>query len=371
MLKKKILLITHQTSKTGAPYTILLIFKEILKKQNIELDVFALSSLGDLKNEFKEISSNFYSPEKYYNYRKTFYEKILSFLRVRTYDTPLEIVKHEILRNKYDYIYANTVVTIPIAIELNESINAQLIAHIHELNHAIQECLPDLKNYIEYINYFFVPSELNKKLLVNQFQVPIDKISICRAAASPPENHFKLKSQTDIFNVYMCGTANWRKGEDLFLTLANSVVKTDCNIHFYWVGEQNVINKIKTEIELLKLKTQDNIHFLGESKNVYEIIEKMNCFILTSREDPFPLAAIEAGMAGLPIICFDRGNGIQEILDDSELIVEYLNIDSMKNKILELKSDHSKTRKIGELNKKKFSNYTPQIVSNEILKCFN
>ncbi len=95
----KILHITHQTSKTGAPYTILLIFKEILKKyKNIELDIFALSSIGELKNEFSNICKNFYYPEKYYGYKKTLYEKILAFTKQRDFSTPENIALQEVIK---------------------------------------------------------------------------------------------------------------------------------------------------------------------------------------------------------------------------------------------------------------------------------
>lgn len=368
MSKKKILLITHQTSKTGAPYTIFLIFKEILKRQDIELDVLALSSIGDLKSEFEKISTNFYYPEKYYGYKKTKYEKLLSLFKLRNFDSPIEIIKQEITKNNYDTIYANTVLAIPIAIELNIILKTNLIAHIHELNHSTLECLPDLTNYVKNINFFLVPSDENKDFLIREYHVKKSNIKICRAASNPPDSNFSLIENGEKFNIYMCGTTNWRKGEDIFILLANAVIKQDNTIHFYWIGSSDEKTKTKTEIELSKLKTKDNIHFLGETDNVYELIQKMNCFILTSREDPFPLAAIEAGMAGLPILCFNEGNGIKEVLIDKDLIIDYLDIEKMKNKILELKNNSSRLKSIGENNKQTFNEYTPEKISQITLK---
>lgn len=368
MSKKKILLITHQTSKTGAPYSILLTFKDILNKKKIDLDIFALSSHDGLRNEFKQIANTFYYPEKYYGYKKTVYEKILSILKIRSYKSPIEIIKNEVKKNKYDIIYANTVVSIPLAIELNRNKNAKMIAHIHELNHSTIECLPDLKKYVHKIDLFFVPSLENKNLLINNYNVQTNKIEISRETSLPPNPDFELIADPEKFNVFMCGTANWRKGDDLFLILANSVIKEDNNIHFYWIGatDENIIKK--SEIELSKLQTKNNIHFLGETNEIYSISNKMNCFVLTSREDPFPLAAIEAGMAGLPIICFNKGNGIKEVLIDKDLIIDYLDLEKMKQKILELKNNTEKTNQIGKNNKQTFNQYTPEKISQIILK---
>jgi hypothetical protein len=368
MSKKKILLITHQTSKTGAPISILLTFKDILKKKKINLDVFALSGNGDLRNDFEQIANTFYSTEKYYGYKKTFYEKILSFFNIRSFKTPNEIIKNEIKKNKYDIIYANTVVSIPIAIELNQDKTAKIIAHIHELNHSTIECLPDLKKYIDKIDLFFVPSIENKELFINEYNVQTNKIELSREATLPPNPDFELNICAEKFNVYMCGTANWRKGDDLFLILANSVIQEDNNIHFYWIGTTDEKTKKKYEIEFSKLNTKNNIHFLGETNNIYGLIKQMNCFVLTSREDPFPLAAVEAGMAGLPIICFNKGNGIKEVLIDKDLIIDYLDLEKMKKKILELKNNSEKTKIIGENNKQTFYEYTPEKISEIILK---
>jgi glycosyltransferase involved in cell wall biosynthesis len=367
MSKKKILLITHQTSKSGAPYTILLIFKEILKKHNIDLDVFAISSVGELKTDFQEIATNFFYPEKYYGYKKTIYEKALSFLRIRTYKSPFDILKQEISKINYDIIYANTVVAIPYAVEIKNNRTTKIIAHIHELNFAIQECLPDFKNYTKSINFFFVPSNLNKQVLINDFDVDNIKIEIYRSAALPPDHNFELIQDKNIFNVFMCGASNWRKGNDLFLILANSVIKVDNSIHFYWIGNQDNLSRKTIDFELNKLKINRNIHFSGEIKEVYGKIKNMHCFVLTSREDPFPLAAIEAGMAGLPIICFDKVNVINEVLKDKELIVDYLDLEKMKNTILKLKQNEYIQKTISENNKKTFHNFTPDKIALEIM----
>ena len=58
---------------------------------------------------------------------------------------------------------------------------------------------------------------------------------------------------------------------------------------------------------------------------------------MTSREDPFPLVAIEAASLGKPIICFENASGIPELMDGKGgFVVPYMNIDEMMNKIIKL-----------------------------------
>ena len=363
-----VLLITHQTSRTGAPFSILLIFEEILKKnKNITLDVVTLSSEGDLLEEFENLGRNFFFLEKYYNYKKTVYEQVLSIFKLRSYNSPLEILTQEISRNKYDIIYANTIVSIPFACLLKTKTNAKIIAHIHELEYAMNECLTNFKNYDKNIDQYIVPSILNKRLLEEKYTIDPNKIEICREAAQSPKSFFKKNTDKTSFNVYMCGTANWRKGEDLFLILANETVIADNTIHFYWIGQQPQNIKEKNKVELDKLATRDNIHFIDETKEIYNYIAKMDCFVLTSREDPFPLAAIEAGMSGLPIICFSEGNGIQEVIKNKGCIIDYLDLEGMKNAIIDLKNNRIKYEEVSKNNLETFSKFDAKNASKIVL----
>ena len=366
---KKILLITHQTSKTGAPLSILLILKEILsKKKTLKLDVLALSCQEGLKKDFMNLACNFYYPEKYIGYKKTLYELILSIIGKLNYTSELNIIEHQIQKNNYDLIYANTIVSLPMAVKLKNKLKCKLICHIHELEYAIEECLPEFENYIPFVDKYIAPSVLNKKLLVEKFKINKDKIKVIRETSLVPPENFTFDINENVFNVYMCGTANWRKGEDLFIQLANKTISIDTTINFYWIGNQSKEIEHRTISELKKIKSCNNIHFIGEQENIYDTLKKMDCFVLTSREDPFPLAAIEAGMVGLPIICFNKGNGISEVLLDQDLVIDYLNIEKMSDKIIELKKNKEKIKEISKNNLNIFQTFNPEQISNLVLQ---
>jgi glycosyltransferase involved in cell wall biosynthesis len=73
-----------------------------------------------------------------------------------------------------------------------------------------------------------------------------------------------------------------------------------------------------------------------------------NIFVLTSREDPFPLVCLEAASLGKPIICFDQSGGMPEFVSNGcGYVVPYLSIDSVREKIYYLKENRNIAEEIG------------------------
>lgn len=95
-------------------------------------------------------------------------------------------------------------------------------------------------------------------------------------------------------------------------------------------------------------------HFVPAMSNPEAYFTTFDIFALTSREDLFPLAMLEAAAAGLPIICFAySGNAPELVEDDAGLVVSYLDVRAMAKACIELLSDESRRRKLGESAKAK------------------
>ena len=78
------------------------------------------------------------------------------------------------------------------------------------------------------------------------------------------------------------------------------------NTHFYWVGYFSKERYRVNTADIEKLNLSKNIHLIQETTTPEVWLNQSDLFLLTSREDPFPLAAMEAGLSGLPIICFEK-----------------------------------------------------------------
>src|SRR5690606_4070884 len=91
------------------------------------------------------------------------------------------------------------------------------------------------------------------------------------------------------------GLVGDRKGVDLFIEVGAWIKKYyNKPFEMSWLGKVDdlVINKY---LSIAKSKGVANeIKFLGFTNNVEEFYSSLDIFLMTSREDPFPLVCIEA-----------------------------------------------------------------------------
>jgi glycosyltransferase involved in cell wall biosynthesis len=67
-------------------------------------------------------------------------------------------------------------------------------------------------------------------------------------------------------------------------------------------------------------------------------------FLLTSREDPFPLVALEAADCGLPVLCFDGAGAMPGFVQgDAGYVIAFEDVQAMAEKVVFL-GDHSEER---------------------------
>jgi glycosyltransferase involved in cell wall biosynthesis len=88
-----------------------------------------------------------------------------------------------------------------------------------------------------------------------------------------------------------------------------------------------------------------------------EIINASDVFLVSSREDPFPLVVLEAALSEKPILGFKNTGGADEFIDETcGSKVDYLDVAQMSSEILKL--DSEKITRLGLNAKNKvLSNY--------------
>ena len=362
---KSILAITHDTSLSGAPKSLVLMLEE-LHKQGIEITTIAIKGSGPLEPRFQKNAKQYFNFEKIENSKDySIKNRLKRILFKKPIVSEREKFTNCINSQRFDFIYANTISALKTGIRFFYNEKVPFILHVHELKTVIDEFVPNLKEYDHKIIHYIVPSELNKNTLIDHFQINETKISIVRETSTlisvkkPKINDNRLK-------IIMCGGAYWRKGDDLFVQIAAKVIEQIKNSDFYWIGhisdERLRVNLADAE----KLNITDHIHFIQETITPENWMSNANLFMLTSREDPFPLAAIEAGLLGLPIICFQKATGIAEVIHE-ECTIPYLDVDKMATKIIELLHNKTKREQLGEENKLYFETLTPRNIAHQVL----
>ena len=266
-------------------------------------------------------------------------------------ETEPEKLKSSILEfcRRSALVYVNTLVPGDIA-EILSALHIPVITHAHEMQNAIKRwCNEDnVASLLRVTNRFIAAApQVAENLCVNHGVDPhrvitvqsfinsskqeidgLDKGAI-RRARQLPENGFI---------VFGCGTTEWRKGPDLFINVAHRVVKEIGreDVYFYWIGSDAAdLEQPGFEARIQQLGLDGHVAFLGEMVDPREYFLAGDVFLLTSREDPFPLVCLEAADCGLPIVCFESAGGMPDFVkNDAGFVVPLERTDLMADKVM-------------------------------------
>jgi glycosyltransferase involved in cell wall biosynthesis len=365
---KKILFISHQNSLSGAPL-VLLYFMQWLKlnHSNYQVDLLVLNE-GKLSDDFKKVCCNYYTFSDLDN-NFIFHQQLPLFFKRRVDDFLRKRFLRKIRNNKYDKIYANTVASLSTACLLKKGLNSELIVHVHELGTVINQILPNFKTLKGFGDKFIAVSDLVKIDLSEKWEVEIEKVKRIYEFSKVEKIELSKKKISEEFVVCGCGYVDWRKGTDIFIQIAKYIHSKNYKrkIKFVWIGKINFADRLVIEADIKKMGLIGFVDFVGEVPNPHDFLKSCDVFLLTSREDPFPLVCIEVGMLGKPIVCFERATGISEILTTGGgFVVPYLDIDKMAGKVEYYINNPHKIYEDGYVNQQSFSNFTPEKICPEI-----
>ena len=115
------------------------------------------------------------------------------------------------------------------------------------------------------------------------------------------------------------GFADRRKGVDLWPSIVKLVRMRHPNARFAWVGA--IDGRISSELqEAIRADGLDNaLLFPGRTEHPQDYLAASDVFLLTSREDPLPSAALEAMAHGVPVVCFEGSGGIPDLVRETGL----------------------------------------------------
>ncbi len=144
------------------------------------------------------------------------------------------------------------------------------------------------------------------------------------------------------------GTVEFRKGVDLFLITAMRVCRENDNFRFIWVGhgykpDEDMAYSVYLREQLERAGLGERMIFLDQQPDLEPVYALTDMFMLASRLDPMPNVTIDAVHRGIPVICFDQASGMADVLKSDPLtagcVVDYLDTAMAAEVILALGSD--------------------------------
>ncbi len=336
---KKILIVSHEATQTGAPLIILKLAKFLKEFYDLQ-PVIIVGSGGPLLKQFRLIGPTY----NFSHWNTAVKNRTLS---------EAEIVASALSQFSFEGALMNSAES-GLLIRSIKKVHPKIFFLIHEFGDMYPDnAFADISKYAKKViapcdmiadfahrNTPFAPNKIKVQGqgLLNEKLLNLDKEKYQK----------KLKAALEIPDsaivVLGCGTIEKRKGVDLFLATASKAIKsTELPLYFVWVGgvharqaaQKKYFEWILKDVELMGL--DERVLFIGEIPDTTNYFMGSDIMLLSSRRDPFPCVMHEAMAARLPVVCFDKSGGHAEVFSDgSGLVVPYGDTEQAATEIVNL-----------------------------------
>jgi glycosyltransferase involved in cell wall biosynthesis len=265
---------------------------------------------------------------------------------------------------QYDGIVSNTIANGGL-LRLLEPLHLPFALYVHELETSIRIfSRPDELAYeLTRVSHVFCGSEAVRQNLITHHGLTSGNTSVLNslihtqtllaklAAVDRLGVRQRLGIPADAVVVGGCGNAEWRKGVDLFLLVARQVLNTRPDIYFVWVGVPELGEEAqRLRYDLDRMDIASRVYLLPPGGNYLDYVACFSLFTLTSREDPYPLVILEAGLNRNPVLCFEQSGGSPDYVGtDTGCLVPYLDISAMTDVIGRLADDETERERLGAI----------------------
>lgn len=376
MRPEAILFVSHTAARDGAPIE-LLRFLGWMGAHTSHRILVLLQHGGELESGFQELGSVrvWQRPLKKTNrlVRKLqeilHWEGICNLLR-------LARIRCWLLRFRVVLVYANTAFCGE-SLTVLKNINCPRICRLHEMEYTLRNFrfplgFRSFQQTLKYCESFIVVSEAVGDNLVKNHKVATEQINKVHGSVIPVEwEHYldkrrrselkgKLGIPSDAVVIGGVGWIQWRKGSDLFVQLASLTRKSfnRKDIHFLWLGgDSESPNYRQFMFDIVQAGLTDGVHFAGHTKDPYPYYAIMDLLAMVSREDPFPLVNMEAGLLGIPMVCFENSGGSEEwAARGCGRIVPYLDLEAFARELMDMLADPAARAEMGAVCRREAEN---------------
>ncbi|BCM90835.1 D-inositol-3-phosphate glycosyltransferase [Abditibacteriota bacterium] len=236
---------------------------------------------------------------------------------------------------RFDVVYVNSVASGEAVKGLEPLLRrgTKLVVHVHEMAFALSQNEPGWSFLKRRGDLFIAVSKaVYDELVKNQGLAPVvvvrewvdfEKLQTDRTAARHALR-LRIGAPEEAVVIGGCGTIEPRKGTDWWVQSAFYALNVEPNarkspapLHFVWLGGGDNVFARGIERDVQGYGIGDRVHFLPTTREPKEFFAGLDGFLLASREDPFPLVAVEAAAQSVPILCFENGGGAVELVGEN------------------------------------------------------
>lgn len=348
----RLLAVTHECTRTGAPMVLLRFLEWLTRERGARVETLALRG-GPLLDDFAAVGP-VHLVEAYGT--DSLVRRVEQGMRRVHLDRVSDRLRHERLRRGtrhlrgFDVLYVNSA-TSALALRILPELPPHVVSHVHELDSAFNFWMDpaDRAAMLEHSAAFVVAADCVGRNLVERHGVDPARVHRCYEFIDPPTvdeaavaaARARLGLRGDELVVGAVGTAEWRKGADLFLQVAARVrrLAPELPVRFLWVGRSLPHDAAHQRVDVAGLGLGDVVTFVGEVPDPGTYLSLFDLFCLTSREDPYPLVCLEAATLEVPVVTFANGGMVELAAADGPepllTCVPYLDVEAMADAVIE------------------------------------
>jgi len=329
-----LVLVVHETEVGGAPHVLKLFALWLRDRTRFDVRIVALRG-GNLRHAFADVAP-------------------LLVLADHPEDRRADILKNW-MGGEVRGVFLNSIAS---ASFLNYAPSAlPTVAFIHELPQVLDMYPSEVDLVRTHAQRVIAGGPDVARALLTQYGFGDEKVTSAASfvEALRPDTNFAQRRATarvdlglseDRVVVMGCGLLHWRKSPDKFIETAALVLSRGIDAEFVWLGggpDHEACEQMVAERGL-----EGRIRFTGYEPDVAGKLAGADIFLLSSQEDPFPLVALYAAQAGLPIVCFQKAGGIEGFVSSGGgVAVPFMDVPAMAEAVVDYASDPERRKNDG------------------------
>lgn len=212
-------------------------------------------------------------------------------------------------------VHANSILTLPEALVAKRA-GYRALLHVHEM--VPQDRRGRLLRAVAWrqLDGVVAVSRSCARLMQRDRAVP----QIVYEAAPPADGRAEIRERPRPFRIGTVGVVGRRKGTDLFIEAAATVMRRTENVAFEIVGgATDPLDQRWADEQLARAQALGIVH--RHRAHVPERLGEWDAFVLPSRADPFPISMLEAMTFGLPVIGTEVDGIAEQLADGAGILV--------------------------------------------------
>jgi glycosyltransferase involved in cell wall biosynthesis len=365
---KKIVFVSNEAARTGAPAIVLGLIHWLQRHHHLEI-VNVLMRDGALRSDFEQTGTTYTWVPTDLNQPERIYKRLSKLLLQRNQSDPGVWLTAILEKEKPDIIYLSTLVLGKYLQQVKKLPHQHIVSHGHELLPSLRQLSSDqfVQIQLALSDEVIACAPCVAETLTNSFHLSARKCRIipeyivpetdpesahtsgrqssglpqqrteqatAMLAAELGEARQKLEEaiRQGAFIFGIGGNPISRKGIDLFPLLVQECKRqfADLPFHAVWIGcGEGSAARVSLEWDLQRMGLEDCVSLLPSvSMPTFRwVLSRFHVLTLLSREDPFPLVVLEAGLLGVPTVCFAGSGAIPEMAAAGRCVsVNYLDL---------------------------------------------